>query len=197
MCEIILHEKEWQHFCFTSEGAASDLKGELQQVLGDGQDTRERHLLCVAIICIDDTRLILTNLQDHSTVPLTVSFRQDKKNRVFESMYGLWAPLESLWNVHKCIFKMSNICWLLFIDDETVYLQYEKKEKTVNNVHKLYQICNICQSSIFCWSFDFKTSKKALIPAFETGQKRLYLHSCSKRLSLYYPRPCTQHWKIH
>lgn len=67
LAEII--EKQQQAFFVTSEGAASDLKGKLSQVHGDGQDPGKWNVLSVAIICIDDTHLILTNLQDHCSVP--------------------------------------------------------------------------------------------------------------------------------
>ncbi len=76
-----MRKREKQLICFTGEGAAGDLKGELQQVHGDGQDAGEWHLLSVAIISIDDTHLILTNLQDHRTVPVTVSFKEEKKKK--------------------------------------------------------------------------------------------------------------------
>ncbi len=69
-------QREWQAFCLTSEGAASDLEGGLQQVHGDGQDMGERHLRSVAVICIDDTHLIPTDLQDHRTVPVIVSWKK-------------------------------------------------------------------------------------------------------------------------
>lgn len=42
---------------------------------GDGQDTGERHLLSVAVIGIHDSQFILTDLQDHCTVPVIVSLK--------------------------------------------------------------------------------------------------------------------------
>lgn len=61
----------------TSQSAATDLKGKLQQVLGDGQNPGIWHRLSVAIICIDDFHLILTTLQDHCTVPDIVCCKID------------------------------------------------------------------------------------------------------------------------
>lgn len=52
---------EYEIFLSTSQSAASDLKGNLQQVLGDGQNPGKWHDLSVAIIRIDDFHLILTN----------------------------------------------------------------------------------------------------------------------------------------
>lgn len=43
---------------------------------GDGQDTGKWHFLSVAVICIDDTHLILTSLQDHRTIPAVVSCKK-------------------------------------------------------------------------------------------------------------------------
>ena len=57
----------------TSEGAASDLKGELQQACWDGQDTGERNLLSVTVICVDDAHLLLSDIKGHRTVPVIVS----------------------------------------------------------------------------------------------------------------------------
>lgn len=58
--------------CPTAEAAADDLERELQEVLRDGPDTGERHLLTVTVVSVDDPHLALADLQDHSTVPLAI-----------------------------------------------------------------------------------------------------------------------------
>lgn len=64
----------------TNEGAANDLKGELQQVLGDGCDPGKRQFLSVSIICIEDTDLLLADFQHHCTVPVVVTYSEGGKH---------------------------------------------------------------------------------------------------------------------
>lgn len=64
----------------TNEGAANDLKGELQQVLGDWCGPGKRQFLSVSIICIEDTDLLLADFQHHCTVPVVVTYSEGGKH---------------------------------------------------------------------------------------------------------------------
>lgn len=102
--------------CLTNEGAANDLKGGLQQVLGDWCDPGNWQFLSVSIICTEDTDLLLTDFQHHRTAPVVVTCGQqcrggDKhlfcKISILEEMFSPSPSSPVNYNFFKPL-KMSN-----------------------------------------------------------------------------------------